>query len=122
MKQINHLVMAFAAVCLTAGFSSCEKEKEVEKIVEKEVVKEVPVEVPQDNNWSRYQALVTSDVKEHKKNSKVILPMNSRNLLPILIFITIMNTSNTNITEVRVSGIRHIHLRNTLSGALNVSP
>ena len=45
MKQIKHLVMAFAAVCLTAGLSSCEKEKEVikevpvEKIVEKEVEK-----------------------------------------------------------------------------------
>ena len=35
MKQIKHLVMAFAAVCLTVGFTSCEKE--VEKIVEKPV-------------------------------------------------------------------------------------
>ena len=54
MKQIKHLVMAFAAVCLTVGFTSCEKEvekiveKPVEKIVEKEVEKvvEKPVEIP----------------------------------------------------------------------------
>ena len=75
MKQIKHLVMAFAAVCLTVGFTSCEKE--VEKIVEKpvEVEKEVEkiVEVPQDNNWSRYQAIVTADVKSQKKHDKAIL-------------------------------------------------
>ena len=85
MKQIKYLVMAFAAVCLTGVFSSCEKEKEVEKIVEvpvekiveveKEVEKEVvkEVEVPQDNNWSRYQAIVTDDVKANKKHDKAIL-------------------------------------------------
>ena len=77
MKQIKHLVMAFAAVCLTAGLSSCEKEKEVikevpvETIVEKEVEK--IVEVPQDNNWSRYQAIVTADVLSQKKHDKAIL-------------------------------------------------
>ena len=75
MKQIKHLVMAFAAVCLTVGFTSCEKE--VEKIVEKpvEVEKEVEkiVEVPQDNNWSRYQAIVTADVLSQKKHDKAIL-------------------------------------------------
>ena len=79
MKQIKYLVMAFAAVCLTAGFTSCEKEKEVIKEVPvevpTEVIKEVevPVEVPQDNNWSRYQALVTEDVKANKKHDKAIL-------------------------------------------------
>ena len=75
MKQIKYLVMAFAAVCLIAGFSSCEKEKEVEveKIVEKVIEKTDTVKVPQDNNWSRYQALVTKDVKTHKAKSKVIL-------------------------------------------------
>ena len=66
MKKIKYFVLAFAAVCLTVGLASCEKEKEVEKIVEKpvEVIKEVevPVEVPQDNNWSRYQSIVTADV------------------------------------------------------------
>ena len=79
MKQIKHLVMAFAAVCLTVGFTSCEKEVEkivekpveVEKVVEKEVEK--IVEVPQDNNWSRYQAIVTADVKSQKKHDKAIL-------------------------------------------------
>ena len=75
MKQIKYLVMAFAAVCLIAGFSSCEKEKEVEveKIVEKEVIKTDTVKVEKDNNWSRYQAIVTSDVINKKKHDKVIL-------------------------------------------------
>ena len=79
MKKIKSLVMAFAAVCFTAGLTSCEKEKEVEKIVEVpvEVVKtdtvKVPVEVPQDNNWSWYQKEVTNHVKDNKKNDKVIL-------------------------------------------------
>ena len=77
MKKIKYFVLAFAAVCLTVGLASCEKEKEVEKIVEKpvEVIKEVevPVEVPQDNNWSRYQSIVTADVISQKKHNKAIL-------------------------------------------------
>ena len=75
MKQINHLVMAFAAACLTLGFTACTKEKEVEKIVEVPVEKIVTetIEVPQDNNWSRYQALVTENVKQSKKHDKAIL-------------------------------------------------
>ena len=77
MKKIKNFVLAFATVCLTAGLASCEKEKEVEKIVEKpvEVIKEVevPVEVPQDNNWSRYQSIVTADVLSQKKHDKAIL-------------------------------------------------
>ena len=77
MKKIKYFVLAFAAVCLTVGLASCEKEKEVEKIVEKpvEVIKEVevPVEVPQDNNWSRYQSIVTADVLSQKKHDKAIL-------------------------------------------------
>ena len=85
MKQIKYLVMAFAAVCLTAGLTSCEKEKEVEKIVEVPV--EVPVEktdtvtviqkdtvtVIDESNWARYQKIVTDDVKANKKHNKVIL-------------------------------------------------
>ena len=83
MKQIKHLVMAFAAVCLTAGLSSCEKEKEVikevpvEKIVEKEV--EVIVEktdtvtVIDESNWAKYQSIVTADVLSQKKHDKAIL-------------------------------------------------
>ena len=80
MKKIKYLVMAFAAVCLTAGLTSCSKdekivEKPVEVIVEKtDTVKvEVPVEVPQDNNWSRYQSIVTADVMSQKKHDKAIL-------------------------------------------------
>ena len=83
MKQIKHLVMAFAAVCLTAGFSSCEKEKEVikevpvEKIVEKEVEKIVEktdtVTIIDESNWAKYQSIVTGDVISHKNHDKVIL-------------------------------------------------
>ena len=83
MKQIKHLVMAFAAVCLTAGFSSCEKEKEVikevpvEKIVEKEVEKIVEktdtVTIIDESNWAKYQSIVTADVLSQKKHDKVIL-------------------------------------------------
>ena len=83
MKQIKHLVMAFAAVCLTAGLSSCEKEKEVikEVPVEKEVlVKDTvtihttdTVTVIDDSNWSKYQSIVTADVLSQKKHDKAIL-------------------------------------------------
>ena len=77
MKKIKFLVMAFAAVCFTAGLTSCEKEKEVEKIVEKpvEVIieKTDTIKVPQDNNWSKYQEIVTADVVSKKKHDKVIL-------------------------------------------------
>ena len=83
MKQIKHLVMAFAAVCLTAGLSSCEKEKEVikevpvEKIVEKEVEKIVEktdtVTIIDESNWAKYQSIVTGDVISHKNHDKVIL-------------------------------------------------
>ena len=75
MKKIKFFVMAITAVCLTVGLTSCEKEKEVEKIVEKpvEVIVKDTVEVEKDNNWSRYQAIVTSDVKANKKHGKVIL-------------------------------------------------
>ena len=83
MKQIKHLVMAFAAVCLTAGLSSCEKEKEVikevpvETIIEKTdtvtVVEKDTVTVIDDTNWARYQKIVTDDVKSNKKHNKVIL-------------------------------------------------
>ena len=77
MKKIKYLVMAFAAVCLTVCLTSCEKEKEVEKIVEKpvEVIieKTDTIKVPQDNNWSKYQEIVTADVVSKKKHDKVIL-------------------------------------------------
>ena len=83
MKQIKYLVMAFAAVCLTTSLASCEKEKEVIKEVEKPVeviktdtvtvVEKDTVTVIDESNWSRYQAIVTSDVKANKKNEKAIL-------------------------------------------------
>ena len=75
MKQIKHLVMAFAAVCLTVGLASCEKEKEVEKIVEKEVIVEKTdtVTVIDESNWAKYQSIVTADVLSQKKHDKVIL-------------------------------------------------
>ena len=83
MKQIKYLVMAFAAVCFTVGIASCEKEKEVIKEVEKPVeviktdtvtvVEKDTVTVIDESNWSRYQAIVTSDVKANKKHNKAIL-------------------------------------------------
>ena len=75
MKKIKFFAMAITAVCLAVGLTSCEKEKEVEKIVEKpvEVIVKDTVEVEKDNNWSRYQAIVTTDVKANKKHGKVIL-------------------------------------------------
>ena len=83
MKQIKYFVLTFATLCLTAGFSSCEKEKEVikevpvEKVVEKEVEKIVEktdtVVITDDSNWAIYQKAVTADVKAHKKHNKVIL-------------------------------------------------
>ena len=83
MKQIKYFVLTFATLCLTAGFSSCEKEKEVikevpvETVVEKEVEKIVEktdtVVITDDSNWAIYQKTVTADVKAHKKHNKVIL-------------------------------------------------
>ena len=83
MKQIKYFVLTFATLCLTAGFSSCEKEKEVikevpvETVVEKEVEKIVEktdtVVITDDSNWAIYQKAVTADVKAHKKHNKVIL-------------------------------------------------
>ena len=83
MKQIKYLVMAFAAVCFTAGITSCEKEKEVVKEIEKpvEVIKTDTVTVVEtdtvtvidESNWAKYQKLVTDDVKAKKKNDKAIL-------------------------------------------------
>ena len=77
MKKIKYLVLAFAAVCLAAGITSCEKEKEVEKIVEvvkKDTITVIKTDtVKEDNNWSRYQEIVTADVVSKKKHNKVIL-------------------------------------------------
>ncbi len=78
MNKIKNMALAALAVCIAAGFTACSKdEKIVEKIVEKEVPVEVIVEkekpVVQDNNWSRYQALVTDNVKQNKKHDKAIL-------------------------------------------------
>ena len=60
MKKIKYFVLAIVAVCLTAGFSACEKEKEVEKIVEKEVIKKDTVTIEKkdtvrepSSNWER---------------------------------------------------------------------
>jgi len=80
MNKIKYFVMAFVAVCLTAGFYSCSNDDEPE-VIEKTVVKKDTVyvekkdtvKVPIDNNWSRYQNLVTEDVKAKKKHDRVIL-------------------------------------------------
>jgi sirohydrochlorin cobaltochelatase len=75
MKKIKYFVLAFAAVCLTVGLASCEKEKEVEKIVEKEVIVEKTdtVTIIDESNWTKFQSIVTADVISQKKHDKAIL-------------------------------------------------
>ena len=75
MKKIKYYVLAFAAVCLTVGLASCEKEKEVEKIVEKEVIVEKTdtVTIIDESNWTKFQSIVTADVLSQKKHDKAIL-------------------------------------------------
>ena len=75
MKKIKYYVLAFAAVCLTVGLASCEKEKEVEKIVEKEVIVEKTdtVTIIDESNWTKFQSIVTADVISQKKHDKAIL-------------------------------------------------
>ena len=75
MKKIKYFVLAFAAVCLTVGLASCEKEKEVEKIVEKEVIVEKTdtVTIIDESNWTKFQSIVTADVLSQKKHDKAIL-------------------------------------------------
>jgi len=70
MNKIKFLMMALVAACVTFSFVACGDDNE--KIVEKIVTKTDTVKVG-DNNWSRYQKLVTADVKSQKKNNKVIL-------------------------------------------------
>ena len=80
MKTIKFLLMAFVASCVSLSFVACgdDDEKIVEKIVEKRdtvTVNKTDTLVidKNDNNWSRYQQLVTNDVKAQKKHNKAIL-------------------------------------------------
>ena len=70
MKKIKLMMLAFVAACASLSFVACDND---EKIVE--VIKEVKdtVKIEDQTNWARYQALVTADVKAHKKHDKVIL-------------------------------------------------
>ena len=70
MNKIKFLMMALVAACVTFSFVACGDDNE--KIVEKFVTKTDTVTVS-GNNWSRYQDLVTADVKSKKKSDKVIL-------------------------------------------------
>ena len=79
MKKINYLLMAFAALFITASFTACgdDEERIVEKVVEKVVKDTVTVKdtiiIDDNSNWSRFQMLVNQTVNENKKHDKVIL-------------------------------------------------
>ena len=79
MNKIKYLVLAMVAMVGLAGFTACsnDDEKIVEKIIEKTdtitIEKKDTVKVTEENNWSRYQALVTDNVKANKKHDKAIL-------------------------------------------------
>lgn len=62
MNKIKFLAMTFAAVCLTTVFFACSSDDD------SKVIEQKPL-----SNWERYQQAVTKDVKEKKKNDKVIL-------------------------------------------------
>lgn len=79
MKKINYLLMAFAALFITASFTACgdDEERIVEKVVEKVVKDTVTVKdtvvIDDNSNWNRFQMLVNQTVNENKKHDKVIL-------------------------------------------------
>ena len=79
MKKINYLLMAFAALFITASFTACgdDEERIVDKVVEKVVKDTVTVKdtvrIDDNSNWNRFQMLVNQTVNENKKNDKVIL-------------------------------------------------
>ena len=66
MKKIKFMMLAFMAVCAMSLFTSCGKDNNVEYLT---------ITVPGDNsdNWSKYQKLVTAQVKQQKQHNKVIL-------------------------------------------------
>ena len=71
MKKIKFLMMAIAAVALSTGFVACNDDEKMEPAKTK--TDTVYVDRPIDNNWSRYQQLVTNEVKAKKVHDKVIL-------------------------------------------------
>ena len=70
MKKIKYFVLALAATFFAAGFTGCGDD---EKIVEKVITKTDTITVVDGSNWSRYQQVVTTTVKESKKHDKAIL-------------------------------------------------
>lgn len=71
MKKIKFFVMAIAAIALSAGFLACNDDEKLEPTKTK--TDTVYVDRPIDNNWSRYQQLVTNEVKSKKAHGKAIL-------------------------------------------------
>ncbi len=67
MNKIKLMMLAVVAACGMLSFTACSNDDE--KIVEKEKV----VVQTDSTNWSRYQTIVTNDVKANKKHNKVIL-------------------------------------------------
>ena len=72
MKKIKLMMLAFVAACASLSFVACDSDEKIVEVI-KEVKDTVTVTIEDQTNWARYQALVTADVKAHKKNNKVIL-------------------------------------------------
>ena len=75
MKKIKYFVLAFVATCFAVGFTACgdDDEKIVEKVIKDTVTIVKTDTIDDQSNWTRYQKLVTEDVKAQKKHNKAIL-------------------------------------------------
>jgi len=69
MNKSKFFALAFVGLFAMTSFMACgnDDEPEIRYVEKKDTL------VAAENNWSRYQALVTADVKEKKKHDKVIL-------------------------------------------------
>jgi len=69
MNKSKFFALAFVGLFAMTSFMACgnDDEPEIRYVEKKDTL------VAAENNWSRYQALVTADVKDKKKHDKVIL-------------------------------------------------
>ena len=77
MNKSKFFALAFVGLFAMTSFMACgnDDEPEIRYVEKKDTVTVVKKDtlVASENNWSRYQALVTADVKDKKKHDKVIL-------------------------------------------------
>ena len=77
MNKSKFFALAFVGLFAMTSFMACgnDDEPEIRYVEKKDTVTVVKKDtlVAAENNWSRYQALVTADVKDKKKHDKVIL-------------------------------------------------